>query len=246
MDTWSFTVLLAGQVVGYLIGGIPFGYLVTRWKTGQDIRQQGSGNIGATNVGRVLGLHYFLLVFFLDFCKGALPVLGALMLRERIAPPATFLPEVVGFAAILGHVFPIYLHMRGGKGVATTMGVLVCLAPVATLVGLAAWSILVLATRMISVGSIGFATALVLTHFLRTPEPFSTTVRFVPLDSPSHKVPGLAIELLEPVWPNLALSTVILLVAVLVVARHLGNIRRIVAGTEPRIRMPWTKEADGV
>lgn len=236
MDTRGVVVLLVGQVLGYLIGGIPFGYLVTRWKSGEDIRRQGSGNIGATNVGRVLGVRYFVLVFVLDFCKGALPVLAALALRRQGDLLATYLPEAVGFAAILGHIFPIYLNMRGGKGVATTIGVLVCLAPIATFVGLATWVILVLITRTISIGSIGFAVALIVTHFLTTAAPFSTTTRILGSD------PATA----EIVWPNAALSTVIVLVAVLVIVRHVGNIRRILLGTEPRIQLPWTKQPTGV
>src|SRR5579872_4774549 len=115
------TALILAALFGYLVGGVPFGYLIGRWR-GVEIRQQGSGNIGATNVGRVLGRRFGILVFLLDFAKGALPVLAA-----RFAPavdlPADSLPVAAGVAAFLGHLFPIYLRFHGGKGVATAAGV---------------------------------------------------------------------------------------------------------------------------
>src|SRR5438034_5066467 len=108
-------------LVSYFLGAIPFGYLVARWR-GVNIFQQGSGNIGATNVGRVLGRRFGVLVFLLDFAKGALPALAA----PHLAPadgssPVTpeLLGVVAGLAAFLGHLFPVWLRFRGGKGVAT-------------------------------------------------------------------------------------------------------------------------------
>jgi glycerol-3-phosphate acyltransferase PlsY len=218
MDAPTFFSLFAGQIAGYLVGGIPFGYLLTRWKTGQDVRGMGSGNIGATNVGRVLGFQYFLVVFALDFLKGAGPVLAAAALRANSESTAfDFLPEVVGFAAILGHVFPVYLGMKGGKGVATTIGVLVCLVPEETAAGLAAWIALLLTTRMVSVASIGFALTLSAGYFAFHANALSRT--------------------------NAALSGLVAVVSLLVMARHAGNLRRIAAGTEPRVNLPWSKEA---
>src|SRR3954468_15758840 len=107
-------------VVAYLIGAIPFAYLVVYWAKGIDIRTVGSGNVGATNVGRVLGFRYFLLVFALDVLKGLLPTLGIprAVAAEGFGVPA--LPVLVALATILGHNFPIYLKFRGGKGVATS------------------------------------------------------------------------------------------------------------------------------
>lgn len=218
MDAPTFFSLLAGQVAGYLIGGIPFGYLLTRWKTGLDIRGFASGNIGATNVGRLLGFRYFLLVFALDFLKGAGPVLAAAALRANSESPAlAYLPEVVGFAAILGHVFPVYLGMKGGKGVATTIGVLVCLVPVATAAGLAAWIALLLTMRMVSLASIGFAGTLAAVYFAFHPAAFTLA--------------------------GAALSGLVAVVSLLVLVRHAANLRRIAAGTEPRVRLPWSKDA---
>src|SRR5438270_6996272 len=110
-------------LASYLIGAVPFGYLIARWR-GVDIFAQGSGNIGATNVGRVLGKKFGVLVFVLDFAKGALPVFAA---RFIASPSPAWLEVLTGLAAFLGHLFPLYLGLRGGKGVATGTGVVVVL-----------------------------------------------------------------------------------------------------------------------
>jgi glycerol-3-phosphate acyltransferase PlsY len=212
MKLEAFVVLLVAQVAGYLVGGIPFAYVVTWLKTGQDIRQIGSGNVGATNVGRLLGLPYFFLVFFLDFAKGAGPVLLAQYLAKNSGwSGAEFLPPVVGFTAILGHLFPIYLGMKGGKGVATAIGVLLCLTPKGTLVGLGVWIVLTLASRMVSVGSIGFAVAFAVAHLAWTPNPWSRD--------------------------HLPLSILVVLLAVLIIVKHRANIGRILNGTESRLSL---------
>src|SRR5580765_4737945 len=109
----ALVLLLLTLVGAYLAGGIPFGYLVARWR-GVNIFEHGSGNIGATNVGRVLGRKFGLLVFVLDFCKGALPAAAgwalAPRLSEELAPD--LLGVVAGVAALLGHLFPIYLRFH--------------------------------------------------------------------------------------------------------------------------------------
>src|SRR6266849_4997641 len=107
-------------LAAYFIGAIPFGYLIAR-RRGVDILRQGSGNIGATNVGRILGWRFGVLVFLLDFAKGTLPALAAAWLAERVGSglPAHSLEVAAGLAAFLGHMFPIYLGFHGGKGVAT-------------------------------------------------------------------------------------------------------------------------------
>src|ERR1700730_13077142 len=123
MTAWLIITVLAG----YGIGAIPFGYLIGRWR-GVDIFQHGSGNIGATNVGRVLGKRFGILVFVLDFAKGAVPVALALWVQQWTAHDKTTfyvgafykgLPVWTGLAAFLGHLFPIFIRFRGGKGVAT-------------------------------------------------------------------------------------------------------------------------------
>jgi acyl-phosphate glycerol 3-phosphate acyltransferase len=152
-------------LASYLIGAIPFGYLIGRWR-GIDIFQHGSGNIGATNVGRVLGKRFGILVFMLDFAKGAVPALAASKLRGLFGPDAAGsliiegLGVWAGLAALLGHLFSIYLRFKGGKGVATAAGVVVVLVPVAALGGLVVWLAVVCGTRYISLASLMAAVAL--------------------------------------------------------------------------------------
>ena len=147
----------------YLVGAIPFGFLVARWR-GVDIFQAGSGNIGATNVSRVLGVRFGVLVFFLDFAKGAVPVGVALSLK-RVAEPSLLIEsgwlEVgAGLAAFLGHLYPIYLRFRGGKGVATGAGVVAVLFVGPTLGAILVWFTVVAATGYVSLGSLAAAVAL--------------------------------------------------------------------------------------
>src|SRR5436305_2997890 len=110
----------------YLVGAIPFGYLVARWR-GVEIFQAGSCNIGATNVGRILGKKFGILVFLLDFAKGALPVAVALAIKSAAKPwdliDRGWLEVGAGLAAFLGHLYPVYLRFRGGKGVVNGAGV---------------------------------------------------------------------------------------------------------------------------
>jgi glycerol-3-phosphate acyltransferase PlsY len=143
-------VLVALLLLGYLAGSIPFGVLVTRWARGVDVRAEGSGNIGATNVARVAGKKLGVLVLALDALKGALPVLLAL----RMMPDSPRAQVAVGLAAFLGHCYPVWLKFRGGKGVATALGVLMVLAPLAALAGAAAYGLVVATTRMSSLGSL--------------------------------------------------------------------------------------------
>src|SRR5262245_21234928 len=154
----EMALALCTFLLAYLVGAIPFGYLVGRWR-GVDIFSQGSGNIGATNVGRVLGRRFGVLVFVLDFAKGALPAATAAWLVKspvsqvgHLLPPGT-LPVVVGLAAFLGHLFPIYIHFRGGKGVATGAGVVAVLLPGPALGAVLVWLALICATRYASLAS---------------------------------------------------------------------------------------------
>jgi glycerol-3-phosphate acyltransferase PlsY len=143
--------------VGYLAGSVPFGVLLTHALAGKDVRAAGSGNIGASNVARVAGKKVGALVLLLDAAKGALPVLLALAL----APASPGLAAAVGAAAFAGHVFPVWLRFKGGKGVATALGVLGVLLPWSALAGGVVWVALVAATRVPSVGSLAAgATAL--------------------------------------------------------------------------------------
>ncbi len=194
-------VPLLTVAAGYLIGAIPFGYLIARSR-GVDIFQHGSGNIGATNVARVLGRHLGLLVFALDFAKGAIPVGLALLLYGR-----GWVEIGTGLAAFLGHVFPIYLGFRGGKGIATGAGVVAVLLPVPALVSLLVWLIVALAFRYISLASVLAALTLCATYLT--------------LNWPA-----------DPAEPR---TFFCLLAVALVVLRHRSNLVRLIKGRENRL-----------
>lgn len=144
-------------LLAYLCGSVPFGVLVAWRLRGVDVRLAGSGNIGATNVARLAGRKLGLVVLVLDALKGALPVVMALW----VAPGRDPLHAAVGLTAVLGHVFPVWLRLRGGKGVATALGVTLVLAPWAAVAGAAVYAGLVAAFRLSSLGSLLGATTAV-------------------------------------------------------------------------------------
>jgi glycerol-3-phosphate acyltransferase PlsY len=146
-------MVFAYVVAGYLLGSIPFGLLVARLR-GVDLRAVGSGNIGATNVARALGKPTGLAVLALDAIKGFAPTFAAARALGDDAACAA------GLAAILGHILPVWLRFRGGKGVATGLGVFAALAPVAAGISVACYAVVVAATRLSSLGSLVGATAL--------------------------------------------------------------------------------------
>lgn len=155
-------------LVGYLLGSIPFGYLIVRWQKGIDVRATGSGSTGATNVMRNLGLTGFLATFILDFAKGA----GAVLLAERWAGAHQYSAWVAGaaVAAIVGHCFPLWLKLRGGKGVATGVGAFLALAPVSMGLSLLLFAAVVGIWRYVSLGSIAAAAAFpLLIYFINQP-----------------------------------------------------------------------------
>ena len=197
-------------LAAYLAGSIPFGYLVTYWVKGIDIRTVGSGNLGATNVGRTLGFRYFLLVFLLDMLKGFLPTLGFPWLFSQLSGsgPAD-LPVLVALAAILGHTFPVYLKFRGGKGVATSVGAVLALDPISCAVSVVAFGGLLRLTRYVSLASLMGGLAFVAAHFARASSPLSRE--------------------------HIAMSLFSIAVVVLLFVRHRGNLARIWAGTERRV-----------
>jgi glycerol-3-phosphate acyltransferase PlsY len=198
---WGIAILAS-----YAAGSVPFGYLAGK-ACGVDVRSHGSGNVGATNVGRVLGYPLGMAVFLMDVAKGILSagLLPTLVSRE----PGSLLPILCGAAAIVGHVFPLFLGFKGGRGVATACGALAWLAPLPTAVALAVWVTVVFWTQYVSAASILAAIA-------------------VPVSVLSLHNRELSLHLPEIVFTSL--------IAVLVVARHIPNIRRLIAGTENRIR----------
>ncbi len=143
--------------IGLLCGIIPFSYLLGRLR-GVDLKQTGSGNIGATNLGRSLGITFFIIGFLLDAIKGFLPVL--------IAKSNNLIPIISGAGAILGHIFNPFFKFKGGKGVATTIGVLLGIVPLQFLISIVVWLIVYLSTYIVSLASISIAIALPITTFV--------------------------------------------------------------------------------
>jgi acyl-phosphate glycerol 3-phosphate acyltransferase len=166
---------IAFLIGAYLFGSVPYGFLIARWH-GHDIRTRGSGNIGATNVGRLLGRKWGVIVFMLDFAKGALPVLAARWLGEP-----DWLPVAAGAAAFLGHLFPVWLKFQGGKGIATGAGVVFMLLPLASIGALFVWLVVLVSTRYVSLASIGAALALTGIRMVSVAEPFAPSQRILTL-----------------------------------------------------------------
>lgn len=162
--TVSFILCLLGA---YLLGSIPTGLILSKLLCGQDIRSQGSGNIGATNVARVLGLKYGMLTLLADMLKGFISAWCGLALFH-----STTYGCLLGAAAFFGHIFSAYLRFRGGKGVATAFGVMLCLAPSASLVVLALFLSAYIITGYVAVGSLLSASLMpVILFFLSFPLP---------------------------------------------------------------------------
>ena len=208
----DFLILI---IVSYLLGSVPFGLIIAR-AHGKDLRNIGSGNIGATNLSRALGRKWAYFCFCLDVLKGMLPMLVGIKLIS--APPniaELFLWLAAGTAAVLGHIFPIYIKFKGGKGVATSFGVALGLWPYYTVcatVSMVIWAVVVLAKRYISlasiVASIAFPIVLILAILL----------------VPTWNLANL--------WPLFIAATAI---SLMVVIRHRENIKRLLAGTESKV-----------
>jgi glycerol-3-phosphate acyltransferase PlsY len=201
---------IVGIVLSYLLGSIPFGYLIAIAK-GIDIRTEGSGNIGATNVGRVLGRKYGLIIFILDMFKAFVAVFFVPLLFSGIKYPTTadnLLVILCGFSSIIGHAFPVFLRFRGGKAVATCFGVFIWLAPIAIAISFGAWIVTVLVSRYVSLGSMIGTLTLVGVVVLSVDSPFGD---------------------------NIYLTFLSVAVTILVIAKHTSNIKRIISGTEKKV-----------
>ena len=142
----------------YLLGSIPFGLLLGRFVAGVDVRQEGSGNIGATNVARTAGRRLGVLTLVLDAAKGAIPV-GIAAWALGVPPDASW-PAAAGLAAFLGHVFPVWLRFRGGKGVATALGAFLALTPWLTLGAALVFGAVFAVIKVVSVSSLAATAAL--------------------------------------------------------------------------------------
>ncbi|MBI1871423.1 MAG: glycerol-3-phosphate 1-O-acyltransferase PlsY [Chlamydiae bacterium] len=190
-------------LTSYLVGSIPTGYLLGKILKGVDIRQHGSGNMGATNVMRVLGKKLGILTLLIDIGKGLISVLiiapfwGSGLIHQSLLQLSS------GIASIFGHNWTCFLKFKGGKGVATSLGVFLGLAPQATLCLLVIWGVVLFLTRTVSIASIIASMALPLLLFL-----FGKPIEWV--------IGGLFLSWIS-IW------------------KHQGNIRRLMAGTEPKI-----------
>ncbi len=206
-------------LMSYLLGAFPAGLLVGKMVKGIDVRDYGSGNIGASNVWRTMGPLWGIGVFLFDFCKGYIPTL--LTSRMHTAAQDSISHSIspwlvvgVGMAAILGHNFSPFLRFKGGKGVATSLGVVYGLSPEAAALGFAVWLVCLAVTRYISVSSIVAAV-----------------------------VTSVALLALHRDLPHALFA---LLVALFVVVKHRANMARVTAGTEPKVSFRRRKRPDAL
>lgn len=198
---------ISALVLAYFLGSIPFGHLIVKLKTGQDVRASGSGATGATNVLRTAGKTLGILTFALDIVKGVVAVLAARWLTGVGWSDTTWIVAGAAILAIVGHIFPVWLGFKAGKGVATGLGVFLAIAPVAALCSFGLFALIVAKTRYISLGSI------------------IGTMVMIPL-----------ILLWNGwMWPSQYLTQMLVaitVVAAVIVFKHRDNIKRLMAGTE--------------
>jgi glycerol-3-phosphate acyltransferase PlsY len=195
------TLLLV--LVGYLVGSIPFGMILARILGGKDVREHGSGNIGAANVSRVVGPVAGIVTLLLDAAKGGMAVWLAARFTEHNASAMI----LAGLGALLGHCFPVWLGFRGGKGVATALGVFTALCPLAALSAFILFLLVVAFWRYVSLGSVSSAAAMPLLIYF--------------LWAPGHA-------------PPLVITLGTLFAAALIFYKHDANLQRLVDGTEPK------------
>ncbi len=207
MDLESMLSCLGTLLVAYLIGSIPSGFLLGKMN-GMDIRNHGSGNIGATNLTRVLGKKWGRICFACDFSKGLLPALAASLLVKGgvLQDPAGILPILGAFGAVAGHIWTVFLKFKGGKGIATAAGAIAAINPPALLAAGIVWAGFFFGTRYVSVASIAASLALPAAGFAFT---------FTGI----WKASGSELSLL-------------VILAVIAVLKHSSNIKRLLNGTE--------------
>jgi len=205
--------LFAIPLAAYLLGSIPFGLLLAKLFGGGDVRKAGSGNIGATNVTRVAGPLAGILTLIFDTAKGT----AAVWFAARITNDGATWMMIAAVAVLLGHCFPVWLRFRGGKGVATALGVFLALSPLAAVSALLLFILCVAYWRFVSLGSIAAAAAMPLLIYF--------------LWAPGHA-------------PPIIIDLGTLAIAALVIFKHSGNLRRLVEGTEPRFSFGKKKETE--
>jgi acyl phosphate:glycerol-3-phosphate acyltransferase len=200
-------------ITAYLLGSIPFGLLLARLFGGGDVRKSGSGNIGATNVARVAGPLAGILTLIFDTTKGAVAVWAA----GRVTNDRATWMIISAFAVLLGHCFPVWLKFKGGKGVATALGVFLVLSPLAAVSALLLFVLFVAYWRYVSLGSVAAAAAMPLLIYF--------------LWAPRHA-------------PPVVVDVGTLAIALLVIYKHDGNLQRLIEGTEPRFFFSKKKDSE--
>ncbi len=219
-NSWLALVLAAG--IAYLLGSVSFAIIITKFFSGKDIRSFGSGNAGATNVLRSQGKLPALLTFVGDLAKSVLAAyIGGLLLRHlQLSPQALYDIEymtvigryLAGLCCVLGHIYPVFFGFRGGKGVMTILGMTLILDWRTAVIGLLVFTLVVLISRMVSLGSIVAGISLpIATYLLRT-------------------------YLYEQPWQTVTFCTVAMaIITAIAIIKHRENIKRIIAGTESKI-----------
>src|SRR6266853_3892880 len=212
MPDHSLPVLLI-PFAAYFLGSIPFGLVLARLFGSSDVRKAGSGNIGATNVARVVGPLAGILTLVFDTAKGA----AAVWLAGRVTGESATWMTIAAFAVLLGHCFPVWLKFKGGKGVATALGVFLALSPLAAVSALLLFILFVAYWRFVSLGSVAAAAAMPLLIYF--------------LWAPRHA-------------PPMVVNVGTLAIALLVIYKHDGNLQRLVEGTEPQFSFGKKKETE--
>jgi len=213
MTTFQIVLFALAVIGSYLLGAVPFGFLIAK-KRGFNIYEHGSGNIGATNVFRVVGKTWGILTSILDILKGFIPAMVIPMVLAVFGMKEYYVPLQLScaFAAIIGHCWPIYLKFKGGKGVATSAGAMIGLAPLPALVAFIVWIIVMLIFRFVSLASIMAAIVLAVATWVAF---FMDIMR-----------PGTRFDIYIPIVLNL--------LCLLIILRHKKNIERLIKGTENR------------
>lgn len=197
-------------LVSYISGAIPFSYITGKVFAGIDLREHGSGNLGASNTFRFLGPKIALLVLVADIAKGFLPVFFAAVYSPGHTISDLWLMYIAGFFAVIGHMFSVFVRFKGGKGIATTAGVFLALAPAAFAGAFVVFAVVMGVTRVVSVASMVSSIALPLMVYIS--------------------------QRLELVPGNRSLLILSFAITVVVLAKHRSNIKRLLAGTEPVLR----------
>lgn len=209
-------IIYTSPLITYLIGSIPFGFVLVKAIKGLDIREHGSKNVGATNAMRVAGKPVGIAAFILDMLKGFVPVLIVSKVYANIA--GTYNNEMVlnkdtlaiicGIAAILGHIFSVYLKFKGGKAAATSCGVFLFLAPAPLAIAVVVWVITTFVSKFVSLGTMSASIAFAVSILFINEQAFST---------------------------DIGLSIFAIIMSVLIIILHKSNIKRIIKGTENKI-----------